>query len=281
MTGWRVWAVGAAVAAASAAALVAGVERRRPATRCGAGFVPLGARCCDGTVENGRCIETTRCPRPLVADGGRCRAPDARVFIPETELTLGPSDWEAEGVVPPRTLHVRAFWLDAFEAVDEKGGLRAAYGVTRRDAEARCLARGGRLPTDDEWTAAAAGREGRRYPWGQTGAVCRRAAWGLVSGPCGSGGDGPDTVGAHADGDTPNGLHDMAGNVAEWVADEGSGTGLARGGHWRSALAAELRTWARLEVDPEAKDDRIGFRCAYDSPAAPPPADGKVRSSAP
>ncbi len=200
-----------------------------------------------------------------------------------TTAVLGPSDWEAEGRVAPRTLRVGAFAIDAFEMTlgEIDAGYtgpdraRAASGLTRDDAERACAARGGRLPTEDEWIAAAAGAGARRYPWGDTGAVCRRAAWGLEGGPCSSRGEGPDTVGAHPDGDTPSGIHDMAGNVAEWVRSEsgaavasGSGdsanVGIARGGSWRTALAAELRTWSRLEIDPRAKDDRVGVRCAYD-----------------
>jgi formylglycine-generating enzyme required for sulfatase activity len=125
--------------------------------------------------------------------------------------------------------------------------------------------------TEDEWVVAAdsAMNPPRRYPWGDTGAVCRRAAWGLESGPCASGANGPDTVGAHKDGDSPLALHDMAGNVAEWVTGENPGTGIAKGGSWRSALAAELRIWARLEVPPDAHDARVGFRCVY-PPGAPP-----------
>jgi formylglycine-generating enzyme required for sulfatase activity len=205
---------------------------------------------------------------------GNCDAPDVKIPIPETTLQVGASDWEAEGRVAPRGVHAGPFSLDAFEAtvghlssVKVADAARAASGLTRQEAAAYCAKRGGRLPTEDEWLVASSGAAGTRYPWGETGAVCRRAAWGLASGPCAwAGGSGPDTVGAHRAGDTPSGLHDMAGNVAEWVApDVGSpDVGVARGGSWQSSLASEIRTWARLELDPSRADPRVGVRCAYD-----------------
>jgi formylglycine-generating enzyme required for sulfatase activity len=205
---------------------------------------------------------------------GHCDAPDVRITIPATILQVGASDWEAEGRVAPRVVHAGPFSLDAFEAtvghlssVKVADAARAASGLTRQEAAAYCAKRGGRLPTEDEWLVASSGAAGTRYPWGETGAVCRRAAWGLASGPCAWAGEsGPDTVGAHVAGDTPSGLHDVAGNVAEWVApDVGSpDVGIARGGSWQSSLATEIRTWARLELDPSRPDPRVGVRCAYD-----------------
>ncbi len=195
--------------------------------------------------------------------------------IPRTRLSVGPSDWEAEGRALPRLVEGGPFWIDAFEAtVAAIAGhavpdpLRAASGMTRDEASAYCARRGGRLPTEDEWLVAAAEAAGHRYPWGETGAVCRRAAFGLARGPCSTEGTGPDTVGAHPDGDSALGIHDLAGNVAEWVAARPMTPrlGVAKGGSWRSELAAELRVWARLELDPDARDDRVGVRCVYDEP---------------
>jgi sulfatase modifying factor 1 len=234
---------------------------------CGTGFSPRFARC----------VPSSACPAPLVLRAGTCDA-SARVKIARTRLQIGPSDWEAEGKVAPRLIKAGPFWIDAFEATTDAftghhdpDGLRAASGMTRQEAAEHCARQGGRLPTEDEWMVAAAGREGSRYPWGETGAVCRRAAFGLSRGPCFSGGVGPDTVGAHLDGDTPSGVHDLAGNVAEWVAASvaAPAVGVAKGGSWRSELATELRIWARLELDPKARDDRVGVRCAYDAPRQP------------
>ena len=250
------------------AAMIAARWRSNDA-QCGDGFVASGSRCLP---------PTDACPAPLVREGGGCDAPDVRVRVPGATFTIGPSDWEAEGRVPPRTIETGAFYIDAFEttvarigARSTPDGARAASALSRAAASAYCASRGGRLPTDDEWLAAASSGAPSgsvsRYPWGDTGAVCRRAAWGLARGPCSERGAGADTVGAHPTGDTALGLHDMAGNVAEWVVDPSRpALGIARGGSWSTELATELRTWSRLELSPNAMDPRVGVRCAYDAP---------------
>lgn len=276
---------------------------------CGDGFFRRGARCCPtpeplSKLGDGLCAvilpspssssspdsrPVPKCPAPLVPTERGCDTPERSVVrVPETTVLVGPSDWEAEGRVRPRTVHAGPFELDRFEVsighvrcpkcppkvVDRLGGrdvARAASYVELDEARAICAARGGRLPTEDEWIVAAAGDKPRRYPWGDTGAVCRRAAWGLTRGPCGKGAPGPDTVGSHPDGASPLGIHDLAGNVAEWVeapggCDAGAGPclGVVRGGSYDTDLATELRTWVRREVPASSTDATIGFRCAYD-----------------
>jgi formylglycine-generating enzyme len=51
---------------------------------------------------------------------------------------------------------------------------RAVAGVTFAEVASFCGFAGGRLPSRDEPAFAISG-EGRRYPWGDTGVVCRRA----------------------------------------------------------------------------------------------------------
>jgi formylglycine-generating enzyme len=280
--------------------------RRAPGTTspsedmpCGEGFTRRGTRCCPGSgavgvAPEGRCAAGplapgVTCPAPLVATSRGCDAPSGAVVrVPATAVLIGPSDWEAEGRVRPRTVTAGPFALDRFEVT--VGGVacagcpasvaarlagidaaRAASNVTLDEAREICAARGGRLPTEDEWIVAAAGERPRRYPWGDTGAVCRRAAWGLRRGPCATGALGPDTVGAHPDGVTPLGIQDLAGNVGEWVeggagCDAGASpcVGIVRGGSYETELATELRTWVRREVPSRAVEPSIGFRCAYD-----------------
>ena len=205
------------------------------------GLVLTRARADDAQCGDGFTLSLARC-----LPNGPYDVPNTRVQVPATEVTIGPSDWEAEGKVKARTLRVKAFSIDAFEATRPDDPTRAASGLTRDEAAALCASRGGRLPPEDEWIAAAAGPGARRYPWGDTGAVCRRAAWGLATGPCSRKGTGPDTVGAHPAGDTPSGIHDLAGNVSEWVAPEenapSNARGVVRGGSWKSDLATELRS---------------------------------------
>lgn len=237
---------------------------------CGAGFIRSGSRC------NAQGLPA--CPTPLVASDHGCDEAERDVVrVPPTTVVVGPADWEAEGRVGARVVKVAAFAIDRLEvssgrlcsgfvspSCDPSDPARAANGVSLDQARAFCKKRGGRLPSDDEWLAAAGGDRPRRYPWGDTGAVCRRAAWGLEVGPCAEGADGPDTVGAHPEGVTPLGVHDLAGNVAEWVE---SSAPAVRGGSWKTRLATGLRTWLREEVSAEAErggDPSIGFRCAYD-----------------
>jgi formylglycine-generating enzyme len=268
----------AIVVGAVGVAVTAGIVRSGAdeGARCGEGFVAKGARCIVGSDGRSGIVS---CPRPLVATTDGCDAPDVRVLVPAASLFLGPSDWEAEGRVSSRSITVQSFRMDAFEVTIRRWqarpgvgagaappaaseGARAASGMTRDEAEAFCRAEHGDLPTEEQWIAAAASASNppRRYPWGDTGAVCRRAAWGLAAGPCAWGANGPDTVGAHPDGDSPLGLHDVAGNVAEWVL---APVAVAKGGSWATPIATELRIWSRLELPLGGGDPRVGFRCVY------------------
>lgn len=277
----------ALVAGGGAIFLVVRVARRqrRQPERCPPGLVAMGARCCGvgQHVQNGRCTgKPARCAADMtqskLADHPGCVAIDRRIDYAGGTLHLGASDWEAPGTTRPRTVHVGPFELDAAEvtvhewqacvaagtcrAVDMSEPGRPVTRVSPAEAERFCHFAGGHLPTGDQWLFAAEGSGGRHYPWGATGLVCRRAAFGLVDGPCAKGADGPELAGARPDGATPEGAQDLAGNVGEWTVEPGKRF-VSRGGSYRSRVAADLKSWsAESGAHPEPW---IGFRCAYEA----------------
>lgn len=291
------WAIGLASAAALIAIDVHLARRVASApARCADGMVLLGARCCgEGQhLDGARCAGApTRCAEGLERSERGCVPPwpPPRVDVAGGTLTVAPGDWEASGVVRWHREEIAPFRIDVHEVTEARWSRCVAAGacpalplrgepglpvtgVDVTEAAALCAFEGGRLPTESELAFAAAGPGGRRYPWGRTGFVCRRAAWGLVEGPCAEGASGPEIVGAHPAGATPEGVHDLAGNVAEWALaapGDGAVAHVVLGGAYDDVEAAALRTWSRRvapgapgagEVQGAQRRPTIGFRCA-------------------
>ncbi len=261
--------------------MIAWQQARQP-QRCPAGLSAHGARCCGvgQSFDGERCVGPARqCAANMNASAQGCAARRRRISISGGELLLAPSDWEAQGRVRPRRVQVPPFAMDSHEATERdyaecvrakrcptaatrgEGGLPQTH-LNADEAAQFCRWRGGRLPSHDEHALAVMGSTSRRYPWGQTGAVCRRASFGLKRGPCGRDGKGPDLAGARPDGASPEGLYDLVGNVAEWTRAAG-GQHEARGGSWRTVAASELRAWSGVVHSPQRRMDDVGVRCAY------------------
>ena len=241
----------------------------------------------------------TPTPAPAPTEGAEVpTAPpvaEMMVEIPAGEFTMG-NDGGDDDEKPAHTVTLEAFEIDMFEVtnadfakfVEETGyqteaekagemGWRAyaedkdnypVVKVTWNDADAYCQWAGKRLPTEAEWEKAARGEEGFIYPWGNEWDPAKVNAKE-------SGFRGTVAVGSFAEGASPYGVFDMAGNVWEWMADWyqpypgstyqseyfGEKFKVTRGGGWFQD-ANLVATANRSATDPSAANDDLGFRCA-------------------
>lgn len=147
------------------------------------------------------------------------------------------------------------------------GDEQPVVGVSWYDAKVYCLwlsliESGGkrenlyRLPTEEEWEWVAAGREGRTYPWGNEELDDTLANYGQHIGVT-------TPVRNYQKGATPQGIHDMAGNVQEWQENWYESTNrfrVTRGGSWYHAIHL-LRCTEQFFCNPDHKRSTdIGFR---------------------
>jgi formylglycine-generating enzyme required for sulfatase activity len=144
--------------------------------------------------------------------------------------------------------------------------------VTFDDAKRYCAFRGGRLPTEAQFERAARGAARRVYPWGRSfhGKLVNHGRLGVDATDESDGFAELSPVGSFVGGATPEGILDLAGNVAEWTADAYTPSYEApptsersvRGGHFESA-APFVRGAARASRPPETREPTLGFRCVW------------------
>ena len=203
---------------------------------------------------------------------------DLQILIPGQEYNLGSyyceeeqnnADWCNDEA--PSKVKLAPFWIDQYEVTnadykecfiagvcepailhedrpqDFNKLYQPAVFVSWEDAQTYCAWRGGKLPTEKQWEAAAQGE---------------RLGGAFFQQPYATG--APENVGKFEA--NSNGLYDMMGNVYEWTldwygSDEGSKKDkVVRGGSWNSP-GHYLRTSDRVKKDPELRYSDVGFRC--------------------
>jgi formylglycine-generating enzyme required for sulfatase activity len=230
--------------------------------------------------------------RPAKSDSG-----EEMALIPAGQFVMGKSG-EAEDC-PVREVRIRTFFLDRHEVTNaayarfceetrrvlpEFWGVSKYHsgpdfpdhpvvGISWDDAKAFAKWAGKRLPTEAEWEYAARGSlVGANYPNGDAIDVNQAN---INTQPR----KGTMPVGKYPA--NAYGLHDMAGNVCEWVDDfydkdyyrngphenpPGPGKGkfrVIRGGGWHSGGFCN-RVYVRNALPQNWMDINVGFRCAKD-----------------
>ena len=250
----------------------------------------------------GAVLKPAAAPHPPAALLGQDGAP--MVWVPAGEFTMG-SEQGDDDEQPIHRVVLDSFYLDTFEVTNGRFAKfvaaiqseppwgfadqetpvvqadRPVRWVNWLEATGYCLWAGKRLPTEAEWEKAARGTDGRTYPWGNDPPTAAHAVFGLTEGA-----ETVSSIGNRHLGSSPYGVHDLAGNLYEWVTDwydeafytrpparnprgpvEGT-TKVQRGGSYING-PYRLRSAFRTKGDPTEHDPHVGFRCAHDAPALP------------
>ena len=222
----------------------------------------------------------------------------ALIYIPAGNFTMGDGGFDA----PAHSVSLDGYWIQQTKVTNRmyelcvKAGACSAptqelggpvftnpeyashpvVGVTWDQSQAYCNWIQGNLPTEAQWEKAARGANSNAYPWGNSEPTCGLLNFGNCYGRT-------SNVDTYADGKSPFGLYDMAGNVFEWAFDmydanyynqsptenpTGPATGsyrVVRGSSFETSEAQISSAIRRYNEQTDSGRD-IGFRCAVANP---------------
>lgn len=144
--------------------------------------------------------------------------------------------------------------------------------VSWNDAQAFCVWKGRRLPTEEEWEwAARGGLQGRIYPWGNKFQANRSNLWQGSFPEKDIADDGYHGIAPVTAFPPQNsyGLYDMMGNTWEWTSTSFTRSQpmyVLRGASWIDTADGsanhKARVTTRMGNTPDSASDNLGFRCA-------------------
>ena len=179
-----------------------------------------------------------------------------RTFI-EGESYHDDTLWSPEGRIWKSKK--RPSWLDLAaspEVKDFVSSNQPAVGISWFEAEAFAKKYGARLPDCQERIDIVRGKERRVYPWGTSfgHGNCNTEEVGLGR-PC--------AVGMFPSDKTPEGIYDLAGNVAEWTSEFYEGKARLHPGSWSRGM---MSSWSKAfeSISPAARLNDLGFRLVKD-----------------
>jgi formylglycine-generating enzyme len=165
----------------------------------------------------------------------------------------------------------REEFAEAAAASEDPATLMPVVNKNWTEAKALCESRGARLCKEAEWEFACEGPDMSPYPygWRRDSTVCNFDRTDL-GGPMEKLKDHRAPLSAFPECVSPFGVHDMVGNVDEWVEREGMSApnrSALRGGWWlpgRNRCRA-----ATLAHGEDYSGKQVGFRCCKDAPSSP------------
>jgi iron(II)-dependent oxidoreductase len=231
--------------------------------------------------------------------------PGGMVVVPAGEFLMG-SDPQKDRAAGPQELPQHRVYLDTFKIdryevsnveylrfvlgmgmewpkfwrgrpFPEKNALHPVINVSWYEAGAYCRWVGKRLPTEAEWEKAARGVDGRIFPWGDEPAGWIKSNIAHPGSKRGFKYPPLANINRYDKGVSPYGVHQMAGNVSEWVSDwfepeyyrytngemnpQGPTTGelkVFRGGSWNEDPEV-ARSAGRNAAPPDRQSYLTGF----------------------
>jgi formylglycine-generating enzyme len=128
--------------------------------------------------------------------------------------------------------------------------------LSLEDAKAYCGWKNGRVPTAEEWEFAARGTTRRKFPWGNDWKVSN-LAWNHKQAKL-------YPVNSYKKGNTPNGILNLAGNIAEWTVSASRKGNILKGGSYLDENPTDFRSASWQAADPSKIFSHYGVRCVYD-----------------